>query len=99
MKFTGREDHSITLKDAKALIEAYRSRHPDEVRAHYFGKEIIANILNQRDCVGIRIHYGVDERGAKQLVVTGVTPDGHDLFEGVLGEKSWPCPPYCGSGL
>ena len=30
------------------------------------------------------------------MVIVGVLEDGSDLYEGVIAEKWFPCPPFCG---
>ena len=46
--------------------------------SHFFGKELILKILKQRGCVGIRMHYALDDRGHKQLILSGVDEHGKD---------------------
>jgi hypothetical protein len=98
MSFTGSEDHSISLNDAAKMTKNYRDRNPGQIKAHFFGKDTIQSILDQDDCVGIRIYYALDDNGVKHLVISGVKADESDLYNGILAEKSWPCPPYCGDG-
>jgi hypothetical protein len=31
-----------------------------------------------------------------ELVIVGVKTDGNDLTEGIMGNRSFPCPPHCG---
>ena len=96
MAFTGNEDHSITLAAAAALTEAYRNTVSSGATiAHYFGKEAILAILDQQNCVGMRIYYGLNSEGVKQLVICGVNSDENDLYQGLLAEKSEICPVHC----
>lgn len=98
MSFTGNEDHDISLDDAKKWTANYRSANPGAIKAHFFGKQAIQDILNQTNCVGIRIYYANDDRGNKHLVIVGADASENDLYNGKLAEKSMPCPPYCGGG-
>lgn len=98
MSFTGNEDQEITLSEASALTANYRAASASTaVLGHYFGKTIINDILAQEDCVGIRIYYALTSTGEKQLVLVGVDEDENDLCDGVLGDKSFLCPPICGT--
>ncbi len=99
MAFTGNEDHSINLTEAAALTKAYRDSIPaGETIAHCFGKKAILDLLNQPDCVGLRIYYGINSaNGAKELVITGVNAQDNDLYQGVLLDKSRGCPELCSS--
>ncbi|MDP1744914.1 MAG: hypothetical protein Q8L90_05015 [Bacteroidota bacterium] len=96
MSFTGREDHAISLSDASAWTREYRTKNPSATKGHFYGKDAIQAILNQTGCVGIRIYYAIDTAGAKQLIITGVTSDENDLYNGILAERGICCPPTCG---
>lgn len=97
MSFDGKEDHEISLLEAAEMTANYRTENPEDVKAHYFGKDAIKAILDQTDCVGIRIYYGIDSSEKKHLIVVGVDEDENDLYEGLLAERSLACPPYCSS--
>ncbi len=99
MSFTGNENHDITLKEAAEWTANYREQNVGAIKAHFFGADAIQAILNQPNCVGIRIYYALDTEGAKQLIVVGADARENDLYEGLLAERSKPCPPFCdGSG-
>jgi hypothetical protein len=98
MSFTGNEDHSITLAEASAWTKTYRTANPQAIKGHFFGKTAIQAILNQADCVGMRLYYAIDDKGQKQIIVVGVDANENDLYNGLLAERSRPCPPYCGTG-
>lgn len=97
MSFTGKEDHSITLNEAGKLTRNYREKAGEKaIKAEFIGKETLQNILNQESCVGIRIYYGEANNGKPEMVLVGVDIEENDLIEGILAEKTLPCPPYCG---
>ena len=98
MSFTGNEDHSITLATAAAWTKNYRDKNAGGINGHYFGKKAIQAIFNQANCVGMRLYYALDDSGVKQIIVVGVTGDENDLYNGLLAERSTPCPPLCGGG-
>ncbi len=94
MSYTGYEDHSITLQDAADLTSNYRTSHPGAIKGFYYSKQAITAILNQTDCVGIRIYYGEDDLGVSKLVIAGVKADEDDMETGLLAEFGNPCPPH-----
>ncbi|MCE3227891.1 MAG: hypothetical protein K0S32_2442 [Bacteroidetes bacterium] len=98
MALSGSEDHSISLQDAEEMTANYRSEFPNDIKAHYFGKSAIKDIIDQTDCIGIRIYYALDNEGAKHLVIVGVKDDESDMTDGHLAERGFPCPPYCPNG-
>ena len=98
MAFTGNEDHEISLSEAAQLTANYRdSAEPGSVKAGFFGKSAIEEILEQEKCVGIRIYYAQEEDGTPTFVVVGVEENEDDLVEGKIAEAPTPCPPNCGS--
>jgi hypothetical protein len=94
--FTGHENHDFPLDTAAAWTKNYRNANLGATKGHFFGKDAIDAILGQANCVGIRIYYALDENAKKHLIVVGVQPDGNDLVNGLLAERSIDCPPTCG---
>lgn len=95
MSFTGNENHDIPLSEAAALTANYRKSHPGAILGEYFSKKALIAILEQSECVGARIYFGEDENRILRMVITGVTENQNDLYNGLLAEKGWQCPPYC----
>jgi hypothetical protein len=96
MAFDGTEGGLITLKEGSAMTAAYRAAHPGETKGHFIGKDILNELLAQEDCMGLRIYYGIDEEGNKQIVTVGANSEEDDLLEKVA-DLTKPCPNYCGS--
>lgn len=100
MAFDGKEGEQITLAEGAAMTANYRNSDAAfGATAHFMGKDIINNILGQAACVGIRVYYGLDDQGNKQLVFVGVTANQNDMTSGIVADRNKPCPPFCdGSG-
>lgn len=107
--FKGDEGGPLPLETATQWIRNYRDGNPDQLQAHFFGNEIIKQLLAEEGCVGIRIYYALDENGQRQLLLVGTDSKGEDLLpapggrtdEGgnIIADYSLPCPSYCGSGF
>ena len=95
MSFNGNESSVITKQEAIDWTGNYRSANPNAVKAHFFGKNKLQDILNQEGCVGIRAYYAIDDDGKKQLVLVGANSSEQDLVDGVILDKSIPCPTAC----
>lgn len=96
MQFNGNEDHSITPDEAGNLTRNYRANTVEgAIKAEFFGKDVIQNILIQENCVGIRVYYGQNDNGTPVLVLVGADANGNDLTQGIIAEKGLPCPPFC----
>lgn len=54
---TGKEGDPITLKTAAQWTRNYRQTNPNETISHFFGNEILNQILSQQGNMGIRIYY------------------------------------------
>jgi len=98
MAFDGSEAEEFPLATAAEWTKNYRDAHPDGLKAHFFGKDILNDILAQPNCVGIRVYYALDRDGVQQMIMVGADANENDLYDGIIAEVSRPCPPYCPTG-
>jgi len=96
MQFTGDEAEQIPLDLAARWTRNFREKHPDETKAHFFGRNIVQKILDQEGCMGIRLFYALDEDSQKQLVMVGADADANDQVDEVIVDRGFPCPDQCG---
>ena len=95
--FTGKENHCITLAEAKHFVETHRKvKEADAIKGGYFSREIYEKILSQEGCVGIRNYFAETTNGTQTIVMVGVDSRGHDQIHGVVGDDMIPCPSYSG---
>ncbi len=98
MAFNGTEGAPIALATAATWTANYRSTiAPTETRAHFFGRDILEKILQQEDCMGIRIYYALNDEGEKQLILVGADANENDQTSGTIADFSNPCPHLCDS--
>lgn len=104
--YTPEVGKNIGYEAGAKMIKNHYDQHPDDVVAHFMGRNIIENILSQPGCVGIRFFHGLNELGIRQLVLVGVDKDGKNILEykigdekhkGIVADMAKACPPYCGS--
>ena len=79
-------NHRISQEQATALTNRY-----DQTRGSWskktmpaseaFNKRQVDSLLNQPGCVGIRIRYGIDDKGNVRLVLYGINERGKDISE------------------
>jgi len=102
--FDGSEGDPIPVETANAWIAKYQEQHPGATQAHFFGNEIISQLLTENGAIGIRIYYALDNDGKPQVILFGATANGSDLIPGAeldgegsnqAADVSYPCPPYC----
>ena len=105
-RYDGSDSGPIDLALANSWIQNFQGKvsSRDEIRSHYFGRNVIDNILSQQDCRGIRIYYALKDTGEKVLIISGVDSHGNTLMpssqtvtagENILADYSWPCPNFC----
>lgn len=108
-KFTGSESDSVTLETSKSRIGSYAEGNPNGIIAHFFGYQIIEQILLQKNCVGLRCYYALDNKqGEAKLILVGVDGNSANILpnsniagrktsetDAVLADFSFPCPTYC----
>jgi hypothetical protein len=96
MSFNGSEGAFISLEEGAAMTASYRSTiQSGDTIGQFIGVEIINRILAQKNCVGIRFYYAIDENGSKNLVCVGVDQNENDLTEGLIADRFNSCPPKC----
>ncbi len=98
MAFTGDEAEQFPLATAAEWTGNYRAANPEGLKAHFFGRTILNDILDQPNCVGIRVYYALDGNGVQQMIMVGADANENDLYEGIIAEVSKPCPPFCPTG-
>lgn len=98
MEFNGNEGEEFPLDNAVQWTANYRKANPKGIKAHFFGTRLILRILGQPNCVGLRTYYALDDSGVQQMIIVGVDKDMNDLYKGIIGERSMPCPNYCDDG-
>ncbi len=100
MAFTGKENHDITLEEGKKYISNFNTKmaaanKTEFKKGGFFGKDAIEKLLAQDGAVGLRYYYGEDEDGNENLVLVAADADQNDMTQGLMIEKSRPCPPFC----
>src|SRR6267154_3970598 len=78
--FDGTEGDPLSLMKAKQWAAHYRDKNPGSTQAHFFGLEIIKQILAEPGCVGIRMYYAIDDNGRKQILLVGASANGDNLL-------------------
>jgi hypothetical protein len=106
--FSGAEGDPIPFETAKTWISNYQSGNPIGTKAHFFGFEILKQILAEPTCVGIRMYYALDDKGQRQIILVGVNADGENLLPqsqslrdgdgNIVADASYPCPSFCPGG-
>ncbi|OJV51046.1 MAG: hypothetical protein BGO31_10365 [Bacteroidetes bacterium 43-16] len=96
MKINDNTGEFISQQEAVDFTHAYQTDNPTALKAFFAGKEKIAALLAQSDCMGVRIYMGYDQKNETQnLVLVGVDGSGEDLCSGLLLERLAPCPSSC----
>jgi hypothetical protein len=88
-------DHEIGLTEARELIVRSKRQNPGSKSAAMFTRVPLDRILAQKGCTGVRMYYGLNPDGSRTLIMVGVDEQGNDLDEGIIADRTFPCPPYC----
>lgn len=86
----------ISLSEAQEYVTEFEKVYPNEVVKSFFvGKNHIKSILDQQDCIGLRVYNGYDYAEARMnQVFLGVNSEENDM-KGLIVNKSVVCPPIC----
>lgn len=71
----------ISHEQANDFVESYKQANPTGIAGYALGRNIIEKILAQPGCVGMRFHYGLNEKGQKTMVYYGMDSNGNDLVK------------------
>ena len=77
-------DHNL----AGTMIRTSVETHPDAFKAVTIGRNIIAEILAQPGCAGMRFYDAINEEGQKTLVYVGVDASGNNMLEKVVVDQA-----------
>jgi hypothetical protein len=103
-RFDGKEGDAIDFNVARKWVNNYQEKNANGNKAHFFGYEILKEILSLEGCVGIRMYYALDDAGGRQIILVGVDEKGNNIVpgangrakdEGIAADVSFPCPTYC----
>lgn len=103
--FNARLGTDVPGETARRWITNYMERFPTRVRAHFFGHELLNQILAESSSAGILAHYALGDTGAPLLILVGADVDGRNLLpkvtgrveggDNTVGDASSPCPAFC----
>lgn len=86
----------ITLNEAINYTHSFQNENPKAIKSYFVGSEKLALILEQKNCIGVRIYNGYDTKTNKEnRVLVGVDTSGEDMSTGVIVEELSPCPTAC----
>src|SRR5215218_6249419 len=66
-------------KGAK-MVKNNLDQNPDDVLAHFIGRDILEAILAQPGATGIRMFYALNELGLRQLVLVAADETGKNIL-------------------
>lgn len=96
MAFNGTEGQAITLTAGAAMTADYRDNAgTGAIQGVFIGRDHIQDILDQTDCMGIRIYFGINADGENTVVLVGANASENDQLD-LIVNSGMPCPPTCG---
>ena len=95
MSYNGKEGGAISIETGSEMTANYRRNNPNEILGHFYGRDILKQILDQEGCMGIRMYYAEDADGKKELVLVGADSSEDDMLD-LIADVSCQCPP-CGT--
>lgn len=105
--FTGSEGGPISLDQMNQWMSNYQNQQQSNfpgktiIKGHFLGSEKIKQLLDEKDAVGIRIYYGVNQNGTDTIMVVAARADMSDILPDpdgggpIILDDTLVCPPYC----
>jgi hypothetical protein len=81
----------ISWNQAIAMVNEYKTSHPDSIWGEFFGTTSLGNFIDQNKVQFISVQKGINHNGIR-LIITNATPSGHNP---VGLEEAFVCPPVC----
>jgi len=88
-------DHDIGLTEAREMIGRWKRANPEKGSALAMTRVGLERVLGQDGCVGARAYFALNTDQTMTLVFVGVDGFGHDMDDGELADRTFPCPPFC----
>ena len=87
----------ITEEQARKMVSAFAEKFPKQIVSSFIGGNNVKKILEQENCIGIRIYNGYDTVAQKiSLVLLGVDKDEQDILKNaIIYDQMAVCPPAC----
>ncbi len=86
----------ITQDQAISYTHDFQNDNPTAYKCFMAGSTKLTELLDQKDCIGIRIYRGYDKAsGVENLVLVGVDSLGNDICTELFLERLAPCPVSC----
>lgn len=97
MSLTPNSGSIISVTDARNLISTFNNKFPGETISSFIGLNNVNRVLNQPNCIGIRIYNGYDDVNKKLcLVIIGVDNQERDIVaSGIIYDDLLTCPTIC----
>lgn len=96
MSFNGREGGLITLEQGSEMTAKFRQNFPTQIKARFFGKDVLNEILAQQGAMGIRMYFAQNSNNEMELVICAADENENDILA-KIGDVSYPCPTRCSS--
>lgn len=93
MAFDGTEGEFYTPEKAGEFTRRYRNARINPVEGCFIGREKLQAILNQPNCVGVRVYFGMDSDNTMNMVFVGADNNQNDILD-VVVENVRKNPPY-----
>lgn len=99
MAFDGSEGASINPNTAGNWTRNFRDNSTKGNNAHFFGRDILEQLLAEEGAMGIRFYYGLNDKNERQLLAVAADAEENDLLENdsIVADESSCCPPYSSS--
>ncbi|MEM7040733.1 MAG: hypothetical protein AAF570_27475 [Bacteroidota bacterium] len=92
--WNGSEGGPVELNIAASWTANYRAAHPGEIEAHFFGSEILNDLLGQSGAIGIRMYRAYDDDGDPVMVLVAADIYGNEITS-MYADWAFPCPKSC----
>lgn len=93
MSFDGTEGEFYTPREAGEFTRRYRTARINPIEGGFIGREKLQAILDQDDCIGVRVYLGLEPDNSMNFVFVGADNEQNDILD-IVVENVRKNPPY-----
>ena len=92
-KFITKQEHPEEHKQIIGFVKRFKEETDHKVHSQFVQKETIEKLIAQENFAGIKIHYGRNDEGTRQMIMEAIDANNKSL--GCFVSQMPTCPPYC----
>jgi hypothetical protein len=92
-KFISTQEHPEEHQKIIGFVQRFKTETEHKVHSQILSKESLEKLMSHENFDGIKIHYGRDDEGTRQMIMEAIDPQKKSLGQFIAQIPT--CPPWC----